>query len=77
MINETYGKVGTAGNLHFLLTRMDLNVPQNLPGFVWSAQEAQSLCGGISLQEISKETPPHHDSTPAVHTLADVLTVST
>lgn len=77
IINETYGKVGTAGNFHFLLTRMDLNVPQNLPGFVLECPGGSECVGGVSLQEISKETPPYHGSTPAVHTLADVLTVST
>lgn len=39
----------------------------------WSAQEAQSVWGG-SLQETSKETSPYHDSTLAMHILADVST---
>lgn len=74
IINETYGKVGTAGNLH---------LPSDKNGFRCSP-EPPRICvprrlrvWGVSLQKIRKEPPPFHDSTLAVHILADVLTVST
>lgn len=68
IINETYGKVGTDGNLH---------LPSDKNGFECTPEPLR-ICVGVPRRlRVCVGVTPHHESTLGVHVLTDVLTVST